>query len=467
MSTIKKTPTLFQSVFPILIIALFLGIGYGVLHWRIEVLLMAAAAVTAIMACRLGYTYKELEDGVVASISKGMPAILILIMVGTLVGTWMAAGTIPMLIYYGLQIISPRYFLLTACLVCSIVSVLTGTSYGTVGTVGIVFMGIAQSLGIPLAQAGGAIVAGAYFGDKVSPFSDTTNLAPLAAGSNLYDHIKHMMWTTVPAFAIGLIIYFFLGDTAATQLESTQVVQVMQTMQTHFKFSLLLLTPPAIILYCIFTNKPVVPGMFLSALSAVVIAIFYQNMSTTDTLLAVVSGYVSHTGVSHVDKLLSKGGMMSMMQVTLISFCAFAFAGISGKAGMLDVLLGHLLKFAKTTGRLIAMVVVSVVSTAFLTGASYLAILIPGELFAPAFKRMNLAAKNLSRTLEDCGTVVVPLLPWSMAAIYMSGVLGVSTLEYWKFAFMNYLGIVFALICGFTGFAIAPKIRDDETQQGS
>ena len=206
MEANKKIPTLFQSLIPLISIALFLGVGYGVFHFRIEFLLIAAAAVSGVIALRLGYTYKEMEQGIVHSISKGMPAMMVVIVVGMLIGTWMSSGAIPMMIYYGLKIISPSMYLVTACVVCSIISVVTGTSYGTAGTVGVAFIGIAQGLGIPLSHAAGAIVAGAYFGDKLSPFSDTTNLAPIAAGSNLFDHIKHMLWTTLPAWVAGLVI---------------------------------------------------------------------------------------------------------------------------------------------------------------------------------------------------------------------------------------------------------------------
>ncbi len=467
MARAKRTPTLLEAAAPLIILALLLGIGSGFFNLRIEILLLASAALTGLLAWRLGYRSQEIEQGITASIAKGLPATYIMVLVGWMIGTWIAAGTVPMLIYYGLHLISPQYFLVTACLVCAVVSLLTGTSYGTAGTVGIVFMGIAESLGIPAAQAGGAVIAGAYFGDKISPFSDTTILAPMAAGSNIYDHIRHMMWTTVPAFTIGLIIYYFLGLNSPSAAEPAQVAQIMRTMKSQFHFSPLLLLPPALILYFIVAKKPVVPGMIVAAAAAMILAVVYQEVSWVDTFNYGVKGYTAHTGAADVDKLLSKGGMVPMMQPVLIALCAFAFGGIVQKAGMLDVLLHQLAKFARTTARLIATTVASVLAIGFLTGSSYLSLLIPGELFAPVFKKMNLAAKNLSRTLEDCGTVVVPLLPWSVAGVFMAGTLGVSPAAYGKFAFMNYLGILFALLYGITGIGIAPKIREDETQTGS
>lgn len=469
MENKKLTPTFLQSLIPLFAIAVFLGFGYGLYHLNVEILLIAAAAVAAAIGLRLGYTYKELEKGIIDSMMKGMPAILIVIVVGTIIGSWIACGTIPMLIYYGLKIISPQYFLVTASLVCSIISVVTGTSYGTVGTLGVAFMGIAHGLGVPLGQAAGAVVAGAYFGDKLSPFSDTTNLAPIAAGSNLYDHINHMLWTTAPAWILGLVVYFILGfrtiHTGDVSLEKTEMI--MRTIQSSFTFSWWLLLPPAITLFSAVFKKPIIPNMLLSSFVAVFFAILFQKMNLQTSVATMVTGYSAHTGNLLVDHLLTRGGMSSMMDVTLIAFCAFAFGGILQSTGMLDVILERLLKVANNRGKLIASSVFATIATAVMTGSSYLSILIPGELFAPAYKKLNLAAKNLSRTTEDSGTVVVPLVPWSIAGVFMAGTLGVDTLDYAPWAIMCYTGFIFAIIYGFTGFAIAPKIREDETIQGS
>lgn len=456
---------------PLLAIAVFLGLGYGLLRLKAEVLLIAAAAVAALIALRLGYTYKDLEEGIIKSMMKGMPAMLIVIVVGALIGSWIACGTIPMLVYYGLQIISPKFFLVTACIVCSIISVVTGTSYGTVGTIGVAFMGIAHGLNIPLGHAAGAIVAGAYFGDKISPFSDTTNLAPIAARSNLFDHIRHTLWTTSPAWLLGLGVYFFLGLTSggggSGSVSLIKTGLILKTIRANFSFHWLLLLPPAITLYSAVRKKPVIPNMFLSSGTAVFLAILIQKLNLQTAIGSLVTGFESKTGEILVDTLLSRGGMSSMMHVTLIAFCAFAFGGIVQHTGMLDVILERLLRVADNPGKIIASSVAASIATALMTGSSFLSILIPGELFAPAYKKHNLAAKNLSRTTEDSGTVVVPLIPWSIAGVFMAGTLGVPTTAYAPWAVMCYSGFVFALLYGFTGFAIAPKIRDDETIPGS
>lgn len=464
----QRQPSFFEALLPLLLIALFLGIGYGIFRLRAEILLIAAAFCSGLLALRLGFNWKELEEGIVDSITKAMPAMLIVICVGLLIGSWIACGTIPMLVYYGLKIISPKLFLVTACLVCSVVSLFTGTSWGTVGTMGVAFMGIAHGLGIPHGAAAGAIVAGSYFGDKISPFSDTTNLAPIAARSNLFDHIKHMLWTTTPAWLIGLVVYFFAGRSYSSGvLESKQMDLILNTVKTNFEFNILLLLPPILILYFAVKKKPTIPGMIITSLLATVLGLIIQKVSLIKMVTSMTLGYESQTGVEVVDKLFTRGGMAGMMHVTLIAFCAFSFAGIIQKTGMLDVLLDRLLKVAKSTGALIASVVASGIAVALMTGSSFLTILIPGELFAPAFKARGLAAKNLSRTTEDSGTVVVPLVPWSMAGVFMAGTLDVPTLSYLPWAVMCYLGMVFALIYGFTGFTIAGKIREDETIAGS
>jgi len=464
----KRKPTFFEALLPLIFMGFFLGVGYGVYHLQPEILLICASLVAGFLAFRLGCTWKELEEGIVENIAKAMPAMLILISVGLIIGSWLASGTIPMLIYYGMKLISPKLFLLSACLICSIISVCTGTSWGTVGTLGVALIGVAQGLGIPLAPTAGAIVAGAYFGDKISPFSDTTNLAPVAARSNLFDHIKHMLWTTLPTWGTGLLIYWLMGlNYGEGRVSSPQMDLILNAIRQNFNLNLWLLLPVFIIIFFAIAKLPTIPGMIGSAFLASILAMIFQRESLSKVVQAMTIGYESNTGVEAVDTLLSRGGMQSMMAVTLIAFCAFSFAGIIQKAGMLQVLLDRLLKVAKSTASLVSSTVASCITVAMMTGSSYLSVLIPGELFAPAFRKMNLAAKNLSRITEDAGTVIVPLVPWSMAGVFMAGTLGVPTLQYFKWAFFCYLSALIAVLYGFTGFTMAPCKREDETIPGS
>jgi NhaC family Na+:H+ antiporter len=463
-----KTPSLGVAVLPIIAMALLLGVGYGVYQIRPQVLLIAAAFLTGCLGVVLKFRWEDMQKGIVDSIGKAMPAILIMLCVGVLIGSWMASGTIPMIIYYGLKLISPQFFLVTACLVCSITALAAGTSWGTIGTVGVAFMGIAMGLGIPLGLAAGAIVAGAYFGDKMSPFSDIPNLAAVTAGANLFDHIKHMIWSAVPGWLLSLIVYFFLGLRYRTGTVSSETMTViLETIRKSFRFHILLLLPLIIVFYLAFTKRPTIPGMLFSSLAAAVLAVIFQRESIVRIAQALNSGYPAATGVEAVDRLLSRGGLMSMMETQLVAFTAFSFGGIMQKTGMLSVILDRIMTVARRVGSLVAVTIGSSVVTAFVTGSSYLSVIIPGELFGPVFKKKNLAAKNLSRIIDECGGIIVPLIPWSMAGVYITGALGVPVLSYVPWAIGNWAAIFILTIFGYSGFTMAPRIREDETQAGS
>lgn len=463
-----RPPKFGVALIPLVAMALLLGVGYGVYKIKAQVLLVAAAAITATLGLVLGFKWKDMERGIVDSIHKAMPAILIMLSVGILVGSWMAGGTIPMVIYYGLKLISPKFFLATACLVCSVVSIASGTSWGTVGTVGVAFIGIAMGLGIPLGPAAGAVVAGAYFGDKMSPLSDIPNLATVISGSNLFDHIKHMMWSAVPAWLAGLVIYFFVGlKYGAVAVQSDTLDLILRTLKSNFRFSVLLLLPMVVIFYFAVAKKPTIPAMILSSLVAAALAVLVQKIPLTVVATAMNSGLPARTGVGVVDALLAKGGMMSMMETQLIAFTAFAFGGIMQKTGCLAVILERVMKFTREIWSLVLTTIGAAVLSAMITGSSYLSMILPADLLAPVFKKKNLAAKNLSRIIEESGGIIVPLIPWSMAGVYITGTLGVSTFAYLPWAFMNYLSVVMLAVFGFTKWTMSPRVREDETQPGS
>jgi len=463
-----KKPSFAVAVLPLVAMALLLGVGYGVYKIKPQVLLVCAAFLTGCLGYLLKFSWKDMERGIVESIHKAMPAILIMLTVGVLIGSWMASGTIPMVIYYGLKLISAKYFLVTACFVCSITALATGTSWGTIGTVGVAFIGIAMGLDIPLGMAAGAIVFGAYFGDKMSPFSDIPNLAAVTAGANLYDHIKHMMWSAVPGWLLSLIVYFFVGlKYQAGSAESPAMTLILDTLKKNFRFNILLLLPMLVVFYLAFTKRPTIPGMLLSSLVAAVLAVVFQKESLVQIAQAVNTGYPAHTGVETVDKLLARGGLMSMMETQLVAFTAFSFGGIMQKTGMLGIILERVMKAADKVWNLVAVTIGSCVVTALVTGSSYLAVILPGELLSPVYKKKNLAAKNLSRIIDECGGIIVPLIPYSMAGVYITGALGVQVFAYLPWAIANYAAIFILGLYGFTKFTMAPKIREDETQAGS
>src|SRR5512143_40587 len=321
-----RRPSFGVALIPLIAMALLLGVGYGVYKIKAQVLLVAAATITAVLGLVLGFKWRDMERGIVESIRKAMPAILIMLSVGILVGSWMASGTIPMVIYYGLELISPKFFLATACLVCTITALATGTSWGTIGTLGVAFIGIAMGLGVPLGPAAGAIVAGAYFGDKMSPLSDIPNLATVISGANLFDHIKHMVWSATPAWLAGLAVYVVVGlRYGATAARSETLDLILTTLKANFRFNLLLLLPMAVIFYFAIAKKPTIPAMVLSSVVASVLAVVVQKTPFPVVAAAMNTGLPARTGVEVVDALLAKGGLMSRMETQLIAFTAFAY----------------------------------------------------------------------------------------------------------------------------------------------
>ena len=466
-------PTILEALIPVVAMLLVLFIGKGVLGFSTEPLLIIVACVAAFIAWRVGCTWDDMLDEISQKIAKGMPAILILITVGAMVGTWMASGTIPMMIYYGVQIVSPKWLLVTAFLITSLVSVATGTSWGSVATMGVALMGIASALGVNPAATAGAVIAGSYFGDKISPLSDTTNLAPLAAGSNLYEHIGHMFWTTVPATIVSLVVYAIVGLNANTAAGATSeaVTNMMAQLDQMYDWNILILLPVILVLAGSLLKLPTIPVMILSTVVAGVEGIFMQGISLGNVLTSTVSGFnvtmITRPGFDaanaafEVTKLLNRGGMNGIMSTTLLVFCAFCFAGIMSRAGCLEVVLKAILSVAKTTGSLILATVISCITMALTTGNSYLSILIPGEMFRDAYKERGLHPKNLSRTLEDAGTVFVPLVPWSAAGAYMTATLGIETLDYLPWAILCYTGFIFAIIYGYTGIGIAKLPKEE------
>ena len=466
-------PTILEALIPVVAMLLVLFIGKGVLGFSTEPLLIIVACVAAFIAWRVGCTWDDMLDEISQKIAKGMPAILILITVGAMVGTWMTSGTIPMMIYYGVQIVSPKWLLVTAFLITCLVSVATGTSWGSVATMGVALMGIASALGVNPAATAGAVIAGSYFGDKISPLSDTTNLAPLAAGSNLYEHIGHMFWTTVPATIVSLVVYAVVGLNANTAAGATSeaVTNMMAQLDQMYDWNILILLPVILVLAGSLLKLPTIPVMILSTVVAGVEGIFMQGISLGNVLTSTVSGFnvtmITRPGFDaanaafEVTKLLNRGGMNGIMSTTLLVFCAFCFAGIMSRAGCLEVVLKAILSVAKTTGSLILATVISCITMALTTGNSYLSILLPGEMFRDAYKERGLHPKNLSRTLEDAGTVFVPLVPWSAAGAYMAATLGVETLDYLPWAILCYIGFIFAIIYGYTGIGIAKLPKEE------
>lgn len=391
-----------------------------------------------------------------------------MVCVGAMISSWMVSGTVPMMIYYGIKIIDPQFLFVTAFFVTAIISTFTGTSFGSAGTAGVVIMGIAIAVGVPLEIAAGAVISGAVFGDKLSPFSDTTILAPIAAGADLYDHIKHMLYTTGAATIVCIIVYTFVGMNmdVKSMTNPETVTSILSNLETLYVFNPLLLVPPVLVFWGAYTKKPTIPMLILAAAVALVLGIVFQNVSLKTAMQAFVNGFKvtmlpAAAGVSVVKPVLSllqRGGLMGMMSTVLLVLCAFSFAGIFSKAGCIEVILERFITSIKSVGQLVTATVGSTLFMSIVTGSSYLAILIPGEMFKDMYAKFGLEPKNLSRTLEDAGTCAVPLVPWAVAGTYMAATLGVPTISYIPWAILCYSSMIFAIIYGFTGFGIA-KIK--------
>ena len=413
-----RTPSLLVAAIPAVTLIVLLGGGYIAASLPVEPLLIASAVVAGIVAMTLGYTWDEIIGAIAEKIAKTMPAVLILIVVGALIGTWMAGGTIPMLIYYGLKIINPQFLALIALVVTAIVSLCTGTSWGSAGTIGVAFMGVAVGMDANLPMVAGAIVAGAYFGDKLSPLSDTTNIA--------------------------------------------------------FNWNLLLLVPVLVVLVGSIMKMPTVPVMLVSCATAIFNAVVFQGVSFSNSVVASVDGFtvdmVGKAGfqadsvIADVTRLLERGGMNSMMSVLLICFCAIAFAGTVSVSGSLDVLISSLLAPVKSTFALIASTIVTGLAVIGITSNGQVSLLIPGEMLRGEYIKRGLDPKNLSRTIEDAATVWEPILPWTSAGAYMAGTLGVATLSYMPWAISNWIAIFFALLWAATGIGIA-KLTPEEQKR--
>lgn len=471
MENKKLKPTTLQAVSPLAVMIILLTVGVGIFKLRAEPIILICASFAAIIAMRLGYTWEELQKGIIEKIASALPATLILWSVGLLIGSWMFSGTVPMIIYYGVDLINPRFIYISAFLITAVLSTVTGTSWGSAGTIGVAIMGIAQGLGMSLPITAGAVVAGSYFGDKLSPFSDTTNLAPLAAGSELYEHIKHMLYTTVPASIVSLAVYLIVGLSTKSSTVTTESVNIIQgQLSGIYHWSILLLLPVVIMLVGSVLKFPTLPTMVVNSLVSVVIGVFVQGFTLKNGFISMINGFnVTMTNfdgeiLKDITTLINRGGAVSMTTTTVLVFCSMGFAGIMSTSGMLDVVLEAILKRVKTTFGVIISTIASCFTVAFVTGNSYLSILIPGELFSKIYLERNLHPKNLSRTLEDSGTVLVPLIPWSAAGAYMAATLGVETLSYLPWAVLNYMGIVFAIILALTGIGIT-KITEEEKEK--
>jgi len=460
----KKLPSFAGVMFVILYLVVAMGISVLWLGIPIHITLISASLVATIVAMRSGYTWDEIEDAILHGCSIAMAPMLILMIIGAIIGSWIASGTIQTIIYYGLKIMAPSWFLVAALLITSITSLATGSAWTTGGTLGVALIGIGKGLGIPLPIVAGAIVSGSFFGDKMSPLSDSTNLAAAVAESNLFDHIKHMIYTVGPAYLLSMVGFFIISlRFGEGTVNTAQIDQTLSTLSNNFQIGPLLLIPPLLVIIMAVKKMPAIPSLIIAAFTGALFAMIFQGASLADVTNAMNYGYSSSTGFEFVDELLTRGGVQNMMWTVSLGFIALSFGGIMEKTYMLEVILNKIQPLIKNTGGLIATTIATSYITDFAMGSQYMAIIIPGRMLMPAYKRLKLLPRNLSRALEDGGTLVAPLVPWGLSGAFMTGALGVPTVEYIPYALLCYITPIISIIWGFTGFSILYEgdVEDD------
>jgi Na+:H+ antiporter, NhaC family len=470
-----REPSLLQSATPIGVLVILLAgsvylFGSDSSGGANQMALIFAAAIGAIIAARNGHPWRDIERAIIDGISTAMGAMMILLAVGALIGTWLMAGTVPAMIYYGLHLLHPQFFYAAACLICAVAALSTGSSWTVAGTLGVGLIGVAIGFGVSPAITAGAVVSGAYFGDKMSPLSDTTNLAPAVAGTDLFTHIRHMAYTTGPSFTLAVVVFGAVGLNVDVGTDSSSLIAMTDTLRASFRITPLALIPLAVVLLMAMRKLPPLPTILTGAVIGAITGLVLQpdaviELAATPGLatplafakgvwIALATGYASTTGVPEVDDLLSRGGMASMLNTIWLIICALSFGAVLEHAGMLERLIRSALKAAHSAGSLILTTGLTCIGANIVAADQYMAIVLPGRMFRAEFARRGLDPRNLSRVLEDCGTLTSPLVPWNTCGAYMAAALGVATFAYLPFAFFNLINPVVSILYGMFNITI-------------
>lgn len=483
MKGMPKAPKVYDALIPLvfLIVLLIINIrifGTDGLSGSSQIVLILSATVAASIAVfRLGYSWDTLQEGIVKSISSAMSSILILFLIGALAGTWLLSGIVPAMIYYGLMVLSPVIFLFAACFISAIVSTATGSSWTTVATVGVALLGIGKALGFEEGIIAGAIISGAYFGDKMSPLSDTTNLAPAMAGTDLFTHIRHMAKTTVPTMLITLIIFIIIGLNYETAGSVEDVKTISQVISSKFNINPLLFIVPAVVLVMIVKKVPALPALLTGTLLGGVFALIFQPeiikevaseegaysyLGFKSVMMALFGEIGVITSNDIVNELLVTRGMGGMLNTIWLIICAMVFGGIMEESGMLKVLAEAIIRKVHRVGSLIASTAATCVFFNITTSDQYLAILVPGRMYADVYRKRGLKPENLSRTLEDSATVTSVLVPWNTCGATQASVLGVATLTYAPYCFFNIISPLMTILYGYFNLGITYYEPEEE-----
>jgi len=471
-----RQPSMLDAIIPIivlicLLIAAVTFFGDGSSSGPNQIALLLATGVAAVIGLKNGHTWHAMEKAIIHGISISLGAVLILLAVGSLIGTWLLSGTVPTMVYYGLQIIDPSWFYAATCLVCGVVAMSIGSSWTTAATVGVAFIGIAGGFELSTSVTAGAVISGAYFGDKLSPLSETTNLAPAVAGSELFEHIRYMLWTTIPSITIALILFLIIGfNHSSSEIGNTDsIVSLTNTLENTYNISALNLIPLFILLALAYKKMPAFPAVAIGAIIGAIWALIFQQelilamaeegVESTRAIIMVVwtaffDGVVVETGNIEIDELLSRGGMAGMLNTIWLVVTALSFGAILEHLGMLKKFVESILATAKSTGSLIASTVATCIGTNLITADQYMAIVMPGRMYKEEYEKRGLHPVLLSRTLEDSGTITSPLIPWNTCGAFMFGALALTSYDYIFYCFFNLINPILAIAYGYLGFKI-------------
>lgn len=446
----RREPTLAQAalLFGASVATVVLGLR---LKAGMQLPVLLGVAVAAIGARILGIRWPQIQASMFSGVTDGMPAVSILLLVGATIGLWIAGGAIPTMIWYGLRWLTPSTLVSAACILTALVATATGTSFGTIATVGLALMGIGEASGVPAPLLAGAIVSGAYFGDKMSPMSDTTNVAPAVSGATLYEHISSMVYTTLPSLILALAGFWVLGKTTAPPAGVEAMLAHRVTLENSFRLGPLTLIPVLTLAVLSIKKVPAVPALATSLAVSAATAASVQSLDALTIAKIASEGFVSKTGSQLFDSLLTRGGVMSMMPTVLLIIGATAMGGVLKESGAPERLVKEVLARVKSAGGLVVTVISACYLTLLASGNQMLAIILPGQAFKEAFPKRGIHPKVLSRTLEDAGTLGAALVPWSTASLFIYGVLKVPATAYARYAFVNWLVPIVAIGYAFTG----------------
>ena len=463
-----RKPELWEALLVLVLLIAVIAVGIIICGVDPHVPMFVGVIIAALMALRLGYKWDVIESFMVEGIKKAMQSIMILVVIGILIGVWLDAGVVPTMIYYGLKVLHPSIFFISAMLICSITSLATGTSWGTMGTMGVALMGIAFGLGMDPGMTAGAIISGSYFGDKMSPFSDTTNLAPGMAGTDVMTHVKFMIKPTSIVYVICIVFYGVLGfmQYKGGSADLSSVALLSDTLDEMFNINPLLLLPPVIVIAAVALKLPALPGITIGIVSGAVLGMIFQPECTMASIFSCgMNGFVCETGIYEIDELLNSGGLMSMMFSVSMTMIAMMFGGIMESTGQLEVIVNKLKSFANNPARLVLLTELTCIGSNATMPEQYISIVVPGRMYAEEYDNMDLHPKTLSNALEGAGTVSSALIPWNTCGVFITGTLGVTLSQYGAFAVFNWLMPVVVAIMAFTGSCIAYKDGSTEAER--